>query len=133
MMTRFLLLLHEVHNHNHLTYGCLSHGIMHFCCILQEVDLMQLPPDTPEVVAITCNSIPGHFVVRTRTVVHEQFKEQKVTSFAKDSGTNTSWKLCIYIASVGVSTLLAKALNCFDSSMRTGITLMPHSLHLEIS
>ena len=72
------------------------------CCPVQEVELLELPDNTPEVVPITCNGILGHFVVRTKTVVDEHFKEHKVTSFAKETGTNNPWKTAMHIATAGV-------------------------------
>ena len=67
---------------------------------------MDLPRETPEVVPIVCNGVPGHFVVRTRTIVNEHFREEKVTLFAKATGTNNPWKTAVHIAAVGVRTLL---------------------------
>lgn len=69
---------------------------------MQEVELLELPDNTPEVVPITCNGILGHFVVRTKTVVDEHFKEHKVTSFARETGTNNPWKAAMHIATAGV-------------------------------
>ena len=72
------------------------------CRPVQEVELLELPDNTPEVVPITCNGILGHFVVRTKTVVDEHFKEHKVTSFARETGTNNPWKAAMHIATAGV-------------------------------
>ena len=72
------------------------------CRPVQEVELLELPDNTPEVVPITCNGILGHFVVRTKTVVDEHFKEHKVTSFARETGTNNPWKSAMHIATAGV-------------------------------
>ena len=66
---------------------------------------MELPDETPEVVPIVCNGILGHFVVRTKTIVNEHFREDKVTVFTKATGTNNPWKTAVHIAAVGVSTL----------------------------
>ena len=67
---------------------------------------MELPKDTPEVVPIVCNGVPGYFVVRTKSIVNEHFREEKVTLFAKATGTNNPWKTAVHIAAVGVGTLL---------------------------
>ena len=80
---------------------------------LQDVELMELPADTPEVIPIICNGFPGHFVVRTKSVVNEHFKEQKVTTFAKATcQSNPSWKNCVYIAAVVQSLLRRHAHPC---------------------
>ena len=82
---------------------------------VQDMDLMELPEGTPEVVPIVCNGVPGHFVVRTKTAVYEHFREDKVTLFAKATGTSNPWMTAVHIAAVGVGPLLnARTVVCQD-------------------
>ena len=76
---------------------------------MQEQDLLPLPPGTPELIAITCNTKDndtrtGTFVVRTRTVVDRQFREHRVADFvASCDKNNKQWPRFVSIAAVGVS------------------------------
>ncbi len=76
---------------------------------VQEQELLPLPPGIPELIAVTCNTRDngtktGTFVVRKRTVVDRQFREQRVTDFvASCDKNNKKWPHFVSIAAVGVS------------------------------
>lgn len=79
---------------------------------MQEQDLQPLPNGVPELLAVTCNTRDngtktGTFVVRTRTVVNRQFREQRVTDFVASCDKSTKlWPRFLTVAAVGVSSVI---------------------------
>lgn len=71
---------------------------------MSQADILPLPVGVPETIPIHCSSIPGTFIVRTRTVVDKSFKEHGVTDFLKLCGRSNSseWRRYFVVAAVGV-------------------------------
>ena len=71
---------------------------------LQEEDLLPLPVGMPETVAVQCNGVPGHYIVRSKRMVNQHYQEERPPAFAERCGkSKQQWQRHLTIAAVGVS------------------------------
>ncbi|BDA49580.1 hypothetical protein COCOBI_14-1990 [Coccomyxa sp. Obi] len=68
----------------------------------EEVELMALPDGVPETIKVVCNGIYGTFVVRTKTVVDHNWREDSAGKFSVSCGkSHQQWRHHIAIVDVG--------------------------------
>lgn len=64
---------------------------------------MALPDGVPETIKVVCNGTYGTFVVRTKTVVDQNWQEDSVAKFSVTCGkSHTHWRHHVAVVEVGV-------------------------------